>query len=270
MSELDKILGCLDDINPEAAFLSENTLSNVDTWYDTGCYALNAIISGKIRDGGIPKGRIVVFAGETQTGKTLLINKILGLAQKQGLYPVIFDSEMSVDAESGKNVGLDPEKTKYCPVYTVDECKNQISKFLDNVIERKAQGKFIISIDSLGNLAGSKEVADIEKDKSVADMGLRAKACLDPNTEIILKDNKVKKIKDLKKGDEVLTHLKRYKKVEDVWKVQHKKIIKIKLKNNTIILSPNHRLLVKRNGELIYLNASNISNSDKLIKIAQS
>ena len=115
MSELNKILGCLDDLNPEAAYLSENTLSNVDTWYDTGCYALNAIISGKIRDGGIPKGRIVVFTGESQTGKTLLINKILGLAQKQGLYPVIFDSEMSVDAESGKTVGLDPETTKYCP-----------------------------------------------------------------------------------------------------------------------------------------------------------
>jgi len=55
MSDLDKILGCLDDINPEAAFLSDNTLSNVDTWYDTGCYALNAIISGKIREGGVPK-----------------------------------------------------------------------------------------------------------------------------------------------------------------------------------------------------------------------
>lgn len=176
MSDLDKILGCLDDINPEAAFLSDNTLSNVDTWYDTGCYALNAIVSGKIREGGVPKGRIIVFTGESQTGKTLLINKILGLAQKQGMYPVIFDSEMSVDAESGKTVGLDPEKTKYCPVYTVDEAKNQISKFLDNVIEKKAQGKFIISIDSLGNLAGAKEVADIEKDKSVADMGLRAKS----------------------------------------------------------------------------------------------
>ena len=35
---------------------------------------------------------------------------------------------------------------------------------------------FIISIESLGNLAADKEVADAEKGKFAADMGLRAKA----------------------------------------------------------------------------------------------
>ena len=32
------------DENPYATYLSESTLTNVDTWYDTGSYALNAII----------------------------------------------------------------------------------------------------------------------------------------------------------------------------------------------------------------------------------
>jgi RecA/RadA recombinase len=163
------------DETPYATFLSENTLSNVDTWYDTGSYALNAIISGKIKDGGVPKGRVVIFAGETGTGKTLLINKILGLAQKQGINPVIFDSEFAVDAESAKNVGLDPVNTKYVPVETVESLRNCLSKFLDKVIENKMQGKFIISIDSLGNLSSEKEQQDILKDKSAADMGSRAK-----------------------------------------------------------------------------------------------
>lgn len=163
------------DETPYSTFLSDNTLSNVDTWYDTGSYALNAIISGKLKDGGVPKGRVIIFAGETGTGKTLLINKILGLAQKQGVHPVIFDSEFAVDAESAKAVGLDPETTKYVPVDTVESLRNSISKFLDKVIENKMQGKFIISIDSLGNLSSEKEQQDIAKDKAAADMGSRAK-----------------------------------------------------------------------------------------------
>jgi recombination protein RecA len=163
------------DETPYATFLSENTLSNVDTWFDTGSYALNAIISGKLKDGGVPKGRVIIFAGETGTGKTLLINKILGLAQKQGMHPVIFDSEFAVDAESAKAVGLDPEKTKYVPVETVEGLRNSLSKFLDKVIENKMQGKFIVSIDSLGNLSSEKEQQDIAKDKSASDMGSRAK-----------------------------------------------------------------------------------------------
>lgn len=172
---ISKAFKTLDALNPEATFLSENALCNVDTWYDTGCYALNAIISGKLKDGGVPKGRIVIFAGPSQTGKTLLVNKILGLAQKKGIVPVIFDTEFAIDKTTTAGVGLDPDKTKYVPVYTIENARNQISTFLDSVVENNLQGKFIISLDSLGNLAGSKEVQDTEKDKAAADMGTRAK-----------------------------------------------------------------------------------------------
>ena len=42
--QIADVFSSLDKLNPEATYLSENALSNVDTWYDTGCYALNAII----------------------------------------------------------------------------------------------------------------------------------------------------------------------------------------------------------------------------------
>lgn len=173
---LDKLFKRLDEANTEATYLSENTLSNVDTWYDTGCYTLNAIISGKIRGGGVPKGRIVGFSGPSMTGKTYIINKILGVAQKQDITPVIFDSEMAVDSNAAKGVGLDPEKTKYVPTYTIESCRNQIAGLLNDVIEQGQQGKIIISIDSLGNLVSEKESQDLEKGKSATDMGTRAKA----------------------------------------------------------------------------------------------
>ena len=36
------------------------------TWIDTGCYALNYLISNKFRNGGIPlEGKITQFAGDS-------------------------------------------------------------------------------------------------------------------------------------------------------------------------------------------------------------
>lgn len=178
MSTIDKetlkIFDRLDKLNPEAKFLSESALSSVTEWHDTGCMVLNAILSGSLY-GGVPKGRIVGFAGPSQAGKTYITNKILAKAQQQGLIPVIFDTEMAVDEAACTGVGLDSSRVKYVPVQTVEDCRNQLVAFLDSVIEAKAQGKFIICIDSLGNLASQKEIDDVEKGKTAMDMGTRAK-----------------------------------------------------------------------------------------------
>jgi len=169
-----KAFAKLDKLNPEAKFLSESALSTVDEYIDTGCMVLNAIISGSLH-GGVPKGRITGFSGPSAAGKTYIINKILANAQKKGYIPVIFDTEIAVDESSTKGVGLDPDNVKYVPVQTVEECRNQISALLDGIVESGQQGKFIISIDSLGNLASQKEIDDAAKGKSAMDMGLRAK-----------------------------------------------------------------------------------------------
>ena len=178
MSKIDKetlkVFDKLEKLNPEAKFLSESALSTVNSWVDTGCMVLNSIISGSLY-GGVPVGRITGFAGPSAAGKTYIINKILANGQKQGMVPVIFDTEAAIDASSTTGVGLDPAGVKYVPVQTVEECRNQISAFLDGVIEAKMQGKFILSIDSLGNLASQKEIDDAEKGKTAMDMGTRAK-----------------------------------------------------------------------------------------------
>jgi hypothetical protein len=50
---IDKAWGVLDEGNAEASMLSE-ALSNIDTFDDTGCCMLNALLSGKIVGGGFP------------------------------------------------------------------------------------------------------------------------------------------------------------------------------------------------------------------------
>ena len=173
---IDNVFEALTKINPEATYLSEQTLSEVSEYIDTGCYALNAIMSGSLLTGGVPKGRITGFIGPSQTGKTYIINKILGNAQKKGMIPVIFDTEIAVESRGAENVGLDPKKTRHVPVDTVENCRNQIFTLLDGIEKNPSlKGKFIISIDSLGNLSAQKELNDAEAGKSATDMGLRAK-----------------------------------------------------------------------------------------------
>lgn len=182
-SSIADIFKEVDKLNPDATFLNDSALSFVDDYIDTGSYALNIIISGDAFKGA-PRGRILGLAGPSQAGKSLFVKQILGNAQKKGYTAVIWDTENAIDGAGSEGLGLDPAKTKYYPVETVEQCKNQVSTFLDRVIaaneELRAAGKpelkVIIAIDSLANLASAKELADIEKGSEAMDMGTRAKA----------------------------------------------------------------------------------------------
>ena len=105
----------LDDLNPEAVFLNENTLSTVKDWIDTGSMALNAVISGSIY-GGIPMGRITVLVGPQACGQTLIANKVMANAQKKGMHVVYFDTENALDPDTAIALGCDAKKIKHCPI----------------------------------------------------------------------------------------------------------------------------------------------------------
>lgn len=171
-----KALETLDDGNPFSTFLNQSTLSRVDNWIDTGSYMLNAIISGKIRGGGFPDGRVSMIVGESMSLKSTLVLRTLANAQRAGRTPIIFDTENAVDPESAERAGLDTSKVKYVPTFNIEQCRNNIHKFLTNVKEQGLEGKFIIAVDSLGNLMSQMEQSRIEKDSSSMDMGTRARA----------------------------------------------------------------------------------------------
>lgn len=165
----------LDKLNEDSTILSHGVLSCVSDYIDTGSYALNAIISGSLY-GGIPVGRITGLTGPSGCGKTLIMLKIMANAQKRGMIPVIWDSEAAVDMATAKSLGCDPEKIKHCPVDTIESAKKQIAVFLSAVLaDPDLHGKFIIGLDSLGNLASEKESSDAIDGHSAQDMGLRAK-----------------------------------------------------------------------------------------------
>jgi len=172
----DDVFKDADALNPDATILSDNALSVVDAWVDTGSYALNAIVSGSCFK-GIQQGRIIGLSGPSGCGKTLIMTKILGNFQKEDptRWGIVFDSEVALDAATARSLGANPDQIKHYPVNTVNSARNQILAVLNKILEKNLQKKFMIIIDSLGNLASGKEIKDAEEDKSAADMGLRAK-----------------------------------------------------------------------------------------------
>jgi recombination protein RecA len=165
----------LEELNPSAKSLDDGSLSSVNEWIDTGSYALNAIISGSLY-GGVPMGRLTGFVGPESCGKTLMANKIMANAQKKGMYVAYFDTEGALDEATAKRLGCDTSKIKHVPSEITEQCRNEIVRFLDSIIQNNLQGQVLLVIDSLGNLITTQEKKKIDEGTDTLDMGNRAKA----------------------------------------------------------------------------------------------
>ena len=172
---IEKAWGILDESNAEASMLSE-ALSNINTFDDTGCCMLNALLSGRLVDGGFPEGRMTVMAAPSSVGKSYIGLQAAALAQKKGKRILIFDSENAIDREFATNLGLDVTKVKYFPVKSIEQCKNSMYQFLDFVDKAGMKGQFFILVDSLGGMMSEMDYKRLEKESDSADMGTLAKA----------------------------------------------------------------------------------------------
>lgn len=173
-----KIAAAFDTLDKHSPLttMMENAHSNINDYDSTGCYALDALISGKIKGGGFPEGRLSVLAAPTSTGKSYIGVQAAALAQKKGKYVLIFDSEFAIDKTFCSNLGLDLSKCKYFPVKTIEQCKVALYEFLEFVIQNKLFGKFFILVDSLGGMITELDFKRAEVGNTAADMGTQAKS----------------------------------------------------------------------------------------------
>lgn len=84
---------------------------------------------------GIPQGYITTIVGWSNTGKSTLINHAIVSAQKQGLIPIIYDTENNFDFKYAIDMGMDAEPV-YADVDTevVDPETGDISIVTENKI----------------------------------------------------------------------------------------------------------------------------------------
>lgn len=169
--ELDNMLS--KNVDDRGSISTNNAFSKIDEFIDTGNYLLNAQISGSLF-GGFPNCRTVALAGETGTGKTFLALNACRQAQKAGYHVIYCDSEAAVDTDTFKKFGVDPDKVRYQPINTPLEFKYFVAnliKAMKDAREKKMKvPKIMLVLDSLGNLATTKERADALSKSEKKDM----------------------------------------------------------------------------------------------------
>ena len=74
---------------------------------------------------GIPKGYLTIATGWSNTGKSTIKNCLIAACQKQGILPVIFETESNFDWKYAMDCGVQAE-----PVYgeIIDEETGEITK----------------------------------------------------------------------------------------------------------------------------------------------
>lgn len=169
-TDLDKKLST---ISPLGSIVTNNTFSKIDEFISTGNYMLNAMFSGSLF-GGFPNCRSVELVGESGSGKTFLALNACREAQKLGYNIIYCDSETAVDQDTFEKFGVNPEGVRYQPVTTIQEFSTFINNTIKTIQEAKDNGsevpKLMVVLDSIGNLASSKEKADSISGSGTRDM----------------------------------------------------------------------------------------------------
>ena len=160
--------------NEYATLASEGIdAGDVTNFVDTGCYSLNALLSGSIY-GGMPANKITAIAGESATGKTFfalsICKNFLDMDKDAGI--IYFESESAVSKNMIEDRGIDSKRFVVVPVATVQEFRTQSIKIVDKYLEQpeKDRKPIMFVLDSLGMLSTTKEMTDTAEGKETRDM----------------------------------------------------------------------------------------------------
>ena len=160
--------------NEYATLASEGVdAGDVSSFVDTGCYSLNALLSGSIY-GGMPGNKITAIAGEAATGKTFFALGICKhfLDKDKDAGVIYFESESAVSKNMIEDRGIDSKRFVVVPVSTVQEFRTQSIKVVDKYLEQPEDKRkpIMFVLDSLGMLSTTKEMTDTAEGKETRDM----------------------------------------------------------------------------------------------------
>lgn len=150
-----------------------NASAEFGGYIDTGCYALNAVLSGSIY-GGIPNNKITAFAGESATGKTFFVLGVVRsfLEQNPTGGVVYYDTEAAVTKDMMESRGIDTKRVIIAEPDTLQKFRTHALKLLDAYDKKKESDRppMMFVLDSLGMLSTSKEMEDSLEGKDTRDM----------------------------------------------------------------------------------------------------
>lgn len=147
--------------------LHESEVYNTKDSIPTPIPALNIAYSSRV-DKGIAPG-LTIWAGPSKHFKTLfcLITAAAYLKKYPDAVCLFYDSEFGSPADYFKSAGINPERVIHTPITNVEELRHDLANQLPEI---NRGDRVIIIVDSLGNLASSKEIKDAEDGSEKADM----------------------------------------------------------------------------------------------------
>jgi len=154
------------------------------TWINSGNYALNYAISGNFNY-GIPLGKVTMFAGQSGSGKSFICSgNVVRNAQKQGIFPILIDTENALDENWLKPLGVDTSDDKLLKINMamIDDVARLISDFMKDYkdkyekVDPEERPKVLFVLDSLGMLLTPTDVNQFEAGDLKGDMGRKPKA----------------------------------------------------------------------------------------------
>lgn len=141
-----------------AYFLDEDdNPSQVNEWISTGSTLLDLAISNRPH-GGLPVGRMVELSGLEGTGKSLICAQIIAETQRRGGQAVFFDSEMSVDRNFWKALGVNIRNVNYVPFNTLEDFFNKFELCIGAFRKVSKDGLLTIFVDSVTQASVEKEM----------------------------------------------------------------------------------------------------------------
>ncbi len=166
------------------AYLKTNTLIEAESvgehdfipeLLDTGNYALNWAISGKLV-GGFPCTKVSEMFGDPGSGKSLILTKIAGENIKRGGISYIIDTEDAINPLFAKIILNDPDGSvvnkiqRVDTVDTLEQLRNFIVSLANKKISMNNNTPIFIGIDSISQLSSEKEMEDAKSGSFARDM----------------------------------------------------------------------------------------------------
>ena len=140
-------------------------------YINTGCYMLNAVLSGSIY-GGVPDNKILALAGEEATGKTFFALGIVKnfLEEDEENVVCFYDTEASITMDMMRQRGVDVNRVIIVEPTTIQQFRHHVLKLLKAYESKVDRPRMLIVLDSLGMLSTTKEMEDTSEGKETRDM----------------------------------------------------------------------------------------------------
>lgn len=263
---------------------------------DTGCYILNAAVSGSIY-GGIADNRVTQLVGDPGSGKTFVAMTVVKafLEEHPTGRALYFDTEHAVDREFFRKRGIDGERIFVVNPETLEDFHTKMLNLAEGIEKQKPKDRVpvIMVLDSLGNLPSMKELQDAKDGKNVRDMtkqgtirsifrtatqklgklaiplvvanhSYQVIGCVPSGTPITMADGSVKTIENVEVGDFVLT-MDGEREATELFKYEVTETFQMEMEDGTIIeATPNHKFLTTTRG---WVRIDELTTDDEIVEM---